>query len=267
VKRRPFAKRIPGPESLRRLELEHLPAGRGRACAPIIWLGLASHLKWGDDSSKVFIANTTIAGETGCPLRAVEYGIATLRRAGKISITYGGRGKYGWGRIIEMHLLPGEGGNPKVDLPSPADMRRLWYRARGQRERPATLVALGLAAFVLAAMANKGKVGKRRTVKPKLAQLRRLVGASHGQTFTARLDALSAAGIIERAGEFWREGIVVFGHWAIRELQKVVARVTAALPKMPMRSCASDQTPPAPWTGPPPDLAGPGDWELVLEVG
>ncbi len=228
-------RQLPGPEALAQLELDDLPAGRGRAHAPIIWLALASFLTWGQSETHVCPSNETLAQITGTPLRAVEYALALLRRAGKISVTYGWRRKYGFGRIVTMHLLAGEGGNPKVTLPSPADMRELWAKARRQRERPATVVALGLAAYVVAC-ASKGKVGRRTTITPKLAQLRRLVGASHGSTFTARLEVLACAGIIARAGELWRDGLVVFGRWAIRALKAVVDAVTK-LPAMPMRSC------------------------------
>ena len=230
------ARQLPGPEALAQLELDDLPAGRGRAHAPIIWLALASFLTWGQAETQVWSSNETLAQITGTPLRAVEYALALLRRAGKISVTYGWRRKYGFGRIVTMHLLAGEGGNPKVTLPSPADMRELWAKARRQRERPATVVALGLAAYVVAAASNKGKVGKCRTITPRLAQLRRLVGASHGSTFTTRLEVLAAAGIIARAGELWRDGLVVFGRWAIHALKAVVDAVTK-LPSMPMRSC------------------------------
>lgn len=235
------ARPLPGPESIRRLELPDLPRGRGRAHAPIIWLALASHLRWSADGTDAWASNATLAGETGCPTRAVEYAIAMLRRAGKISVRYGARGRYGYGRIITLHLLEGPGGNPKVDLPSPADMAALWDRARGQRERPATLVALGVALHVVTAAHNKGKVGKGKTVRPKLAQLQRLVGASAGQTFTARLDALAASGVILRAGEYWRDGIEVFGQLAIRALRAIVQRVEPVLlAPVRMVSC-SDQ--------------------------
>ena len=168
-----------------------------------------------------------------------------------------------------MHLA-GSGPNPRVTLPGPADMRALWAKARTRRERPATVVALALAAYVQAAAESRGKVGKSRTLGVRLAQLRRLVGASHGSTFTARLDVLASLGILDRAGELWRDGVVVFGRWAVRALQRATAWIAATLPAMPLRRVGSRRATirdcPAKWTGPPPEY-GDGPWELVIDVG
>jgi hypothetical protein len=258
-------RKIPGPEAMRRLELPDLPHGRGRAIAPLVWLALASHLRWGAEQTKVWPTNARLAVLIGAPLRAVEYGIAMLRRAGKISITYAKRGRCGFGRVIELHLL-GEGPSPKVTIPTPENMAALWRRARAQRERPATVVALAIAAFALAAAQHHGRVGHRRTIAPKLVQLRRLVGATVGETFYQRLAALEQLEIIARAGEHWRHGITVFGHWVRATLSKAVAHAREILPAPRMRRCVSEHQP-EPWTGPPPDEYGSGVWELVLEAG
>jgi hypothetical protein len=256
-------RKVPGPEAMRRLELPDLPHGRGRAIAPLIWLALASHLRWGSEGTKVWPTNARLADLTGAPIRAVEYGIAMLRGAGKISITYAKRGRCGFGRVIELHLL-GEGKSPKVSIPSPENMAALWRRARAERERPATVVALAVAAFALAAAQHQGRVGHRRTVEPKLVRLRGLVGASGGETFYRRLAALEQLEIIARAGEHWRHGITVFGHWVRATLAKAVAVAREILPAARMRRCAAEH-PPEPWTGPPPDEYAPGGWELVLD--
>lgn len=249
------------PGQISRLELPSLAQGRGRAHAPIVWLGLASALTHGGSSTRVYLANATIAERTGCPLRAVELGLAALRRAGKISVEYGARGKYGYGRIVTMHLT-GDGPNPRVRLPKPKQVAELWARAHGERERPATIVALALAAYVLAAD-QLGKLRGRCEIRPKLVRLRALVGASAGHTFSARLDALASAGIIERAGELWRDGITLITSWVDRVVEAIVHQLRPRLSPLRLLSCSAPGH--IEWTGPPP-IEG-ADWELVHDVG
>ena len=55
---------FPGVEGLARLALGQLPNledNRGRAAAPLVWMAMASHLKWGSKSPRVYVGNEAIA--------------------------------------------------------------------------------------------------------------------------------------------------------------------------------------------------------------
>jgi hypothetical protein len=189
-----------------------MPKGEGRAHAPIIFLFLASHLR-GTGRTIVWPSNDRIARCTGLSLRSVERGLAFLARIGKISITHGMRPARAKprkvGRLIELHLI-GDGPIPVVRFPSPQIMAGIWRRCRAVRDRPAALVAVAVAEFVLAAAEQGGEVTEALPVSAPISMIRSLVGAPHGSSFNRRLDDLERAGLLARAGEHWRSGAVVY---------------------------------------------------------
>lgn len=92
---------------------------------------------------------------------------------------------------------------PRCEWPPAEWIEAVWAfarRGRGAGSRPAALVTLALACWLLAA---DGRVGCS------LAELRRVVGASHGGAWNSRLDELEALGILRRAGAQWKDGIIV----------------------------------------------------------
>lgn len=195
-------------ESLSRLDLTDLPSGRGRAHAPLVWLALASYLGWNGKRSMcrdVWPSNATLSEATGVPMRVVAYSLSILRAAGKIEVRKRKRGRHGYGRVIKL-IFDGSGPNPKIVLPNPAEMVEIWDAVSAVRERPASAVALAVAARVVAeAERLAGRRPRNRspeasstlhetTARPAL--LRRLVGACAGSTFQMRLAALEAAEIL-----------------------------------------------------------------------
>jgi len=197
-------------ELLRRLALPVLPRGSGRAYAPLIFLFLASHLRW-RSHTKVWPSNARIAQGTGLPIRSVERGLAYLRIIGKVSVSYGPRPasrskrRPKAGRLLELNLL-GAGANPVVRFPSPQVMAGIWRQCAAVRERPAALVALAVAEFVYAAAEQGADVTEATSVTASIASLRALVGAAHGAAFNRRLDELACAGLLVRIGKHWRDG-------------------------------------------------------------
>lgn len=196
------------PASLRRLDLPTLPAGPGRAAAPLVWLALASYLPRHSTRVTTWVSNARLAADTGLSVRAVERGIACLLAAGKISKRYGIRpGKYHRGRTITLNLL-GAGANPCVRLPDRDHVAAMWLRARAVRDRPCTIVALAVAAFVWCVLEQGDAIGAV-VGRPPVQALRALTGAAHGSTFTARLVDLEKAGVLRREGSRWSDGIRV----------------------------------------------------------
>jgi DNA-binding transcriptional ArsR family regulator len=198
---------------LRRLALPELPRGPGRAHAPILFLFLASHLR-GSGRTIVWPSNDRIARCTGLSLRAVERGLAYLRGLGKITVTRELRPvtrvirRRKVGRMIELHL-PGDGPNPVVHFPSPQNMAGIWRSCAAVRARPAALVAVAVAEFVLAAAELGDEITEATHVAAPISTVRALVGAPHGSTFNRRLADLEHAGLLARVGEHWRAGAIV----------------------------------------------------------
>lgn len=200
------------PTALRRFALDTraLPRGVGRAHAPIIWLFLASHLSRGSRTT-VWPSNERIAKCTHLSLRSVERGLAYLRLAGKISCTDGTRPRARrrkHGRIIEMHLV-GSGENPAVHFPPPHVMAGIWRSCSRVSERPASLVALAVAEFIIAAAEQRAVVTGPASVRSSMSLAMGLVGSPRGGTFNRRLAALERTGLIRRIGKHWRDGLVV----------------------------------------------------------
>lgn len=211
VVRSPAAVIIQHPALLWRLALPgDRKRGPGHTYAPIVFLYLATYLRPGK-GTLVWPSNETIARGTGLPIRSVERGIAYLKAISKISTTYGrrpGRRTRKPGRIIEMHLAGG-GEVPKVIFPEPNVMRGIWARCAKHRTRPAALVALALAMFVIAAAEQRAEVVGSASVTMPISMFRGLVGAGHGSAFNRRLAELEHAKLISRIGEHWRHGAVV----------------------------------------------------------
>jgi hypothetical protein len=201
--------------ALARISLAGLPDGIGHAAATVAWPYLCSCLNTKRVNTRVWPSNESIAKATGLSLRAVERGLAYLRDAGKILITYGIRpaGKFGkmrrpYGRIIELHLV-GQGPNPRVRFPKPHVMTGLWNRLGQIRARPTSTVALAVSMLVHAAAEEDAEVSTASSVHASLKSIRSLTGARHGSGFTRRLAALERVGLISRVGLHWRDGIVV----------------------------------------------------------
>ncbi len=199
------------PDLLRRLSLRELPRGEGRAHAPIIWLFLASHLR-GSGRTLVWPSNDRIARCTALSLRAVERGLAYLREIGKVTITHAMRPARAKprkpGRLIELHLL-GSGPIPVVRFPSPQTMARITRSCAAVRQRPAALVAVAVAEFVLAGTEQGAEITEATHVTAPISMVRSLVGAPHGSAFNRRLADLERAGLLARVGKHWRSGAVV----------------------------------------------------------
>jgi hypothetical protein len=216
------------PDLLRRLALGELPAGQGRAHAPILWLFLASHMR-GSGRQIVWPSNERIARCTALSLRAVERGIAYLRSIGKITVTHAMRPARAKprkpGRLIELHLI-GDGPNPVVHFPSPQMMANIQRSCAAVRARPAALVAPALAMFVLAAAEQGADVTEATPVTSPIAVLRSLVGAPHGSSFNRRLAELERAGLLTRVGEHWRAGAIV--QLPARPAQRPIPTLTPA---------------------------------------
>jgi hypothetical protein len=203
------------PTILRRLTLpSSAPPGEGRAHATIVWLYLATYLRWSGEHSKVWPSDETISKRTGLSLRAVQRGLAYLRAIGKITITRGQRpasrrkDRRKVGRVIEMHLL-GDGPNPVVLWPSPKTVVGIWRECTRTRNRPAALVGLALAMHVLAAAEQGAELTEAVSLTASMATIRSLVGAAHGATFNRRLAGLERAGLLARVGTHWRSGAIV----------------------------------------------------------
>ena len=209
--RRAAAPALQHPTLLRRLALRELPPGPGRAYAPIILLFLASHLR-GTGPAVVWPSNERIARFTGLSLRAVERGIHYLRDANIISVTYGMRPSRAKvrkvGRLIELNLI-GHGGVPIVHFPPPQIMAGIWRSCRAVRSRPAALVAVAVATYVVAAAELGGELTEATQISSPIQMIRSLVGAAHGKTFNDRLLDLERAGLLARAGKQWRDGMIV----------------------------------------------------------
>jgi hypothetical protein len=203
------------PTILRRLTLpSSAPPGEGRSHATIVWLYLATYLRWSGEHTMVWPSDETISKRTGLSLRAVQRGLAYLRAIGKITITRGQRpasrrkDRRKVGRVIEMHLL-GDGPNPVVLWPSPKTVVGIWRESTRTRNRPAALVGLALAMHVLAAAEQGAELTEAVSLTASLAMIRSLVGAAHGATFNKRLAELESAGLAGRVGTHWRDGVVV----------------------------------------------------------
>jgi hypothetical protein len=196
---------------LRRLGLPNLPKGEGRAHAPIIWLFICSH-QHGTGRPVVWPSNERIARFTGLSLRAVERGIAYLRDAKIISVTYGMRPSRAKvrkvGRLIELNLI-GHGAVTVVHFPPPQIMAGIWRSCRAVRARPAALVAVAVAMYVIAASELGGELTEATPISSPITMIRGLVGAAHGRTFNDRLLDLERAGLLARAGKQWRDGMIV----------------------------------------------------------
>ena len=216
------------PTLLRRLALPELPRGPGRAHAPIIFLFLASHLR-GTGRAIVWPSNDRIARCTGMSLRAVERGLAYLRSIGKITVSHGMRPARAKprkvGRLIELHLV-GDGPNPVVRFPSPQMMAGVWRSCAAVRARPAALVAVAVAEYVLAAAEFGGEISEAASVTAPISLVRSLVGATHGSTFNRRLAGLARAGLLSRVGERWRSGAIV--HLPPRPLAPPIPKLSPA---------------------------------------
>jgi hypothetical protein len=197
------------PATLNRLALgSGLPRGEGKAVAPIVWLFLASLLKWNKAHTMVWPSTAAIARATLLSTRDVDRGLAYLRRIGKISVSTGRRPglRKQFGRIITLNLL-GSGANPVVRFPSPLVMAGLWTSVH--REKPAATVALGVALLVWSAAYEGGPVSKATSLHVPMKSIRALVGAANGSTFYRRLDALVDAGVISKVGNSWRDGVCI----------------------------------------------------------
>jgi hypothetical protein len=160
----------------------------------------------------VWPSNDRISRFTGISLRAVERGIAYLRDAGIISVTYGMRPSRAKirkvGRLIELNQLV-DGLAPVVHFPPPQIMAGIWRSCRAVRSRPAALVAVAVATYVVAAAELGGELTEATQISSPIQMIRSLVGAAHGKTFNDRLLDLERAGLLLRAGKQWREGMIV----------------------------------------------------------
>ena len=222
-RRRAAAPALQHPILLRRLGLPELPRGPGRAYAPIIMLFLASHQH--GTGHAVWPSNERIARFTGLSLRAVERGIHYLRDANIISVSYGMRPRRAKvrkrGRLIELNKLV-DGPAPVVHFPPPQIMAGIWRSCRAVRSRPAALVAVAVATYVVAAAELGGELTEATPISSPIQMIRSLVGATHGKTFNDRLADLERAGLLARAGKQWREGMII----------KLPPRVAPTIPKL-----------------------------------
>lgn len=198
--------------ALETLYLEGCPPGRGRAPARIVWLCLASHLRWGRSSGRVHVNDQTIARETGLAMRAVERGIAYLVRVGKLARSYGVRGRgraRRYGRVLNMQI---DGPAPIVELPSEAEVAEIWKRVRRLSSRPVTALGIALAAHVVVKTQHR-KLGRVRKIDASVGELARLLGIKRGGSFNAHLQLLADVGVLGKPGDRWR-GFIVFGRLA-----------------------------------------------------
>lgn len=232
-RRWPRIRREPGAVSSIALgRLPNLEDNRGRGAAPLVWLGLASHLRWGSKRRNVHCSNERLARVTGLSIRAVEYAIGYLKRAGKLVAGYRKRGRYSWGRVLRMEYAHGPA--PRVILPKPAQIRALWSEARKHRSRACAIVTMAIGAHVLVCAEFK-HARKFRACSSTVTDLGRLLGSQRGGHFSARLAVLATMGIFHRLGRTWRGG---FGLAPLR--------FRLALPRPPMRRTAAPVEPQAP---------------------
>lgn len=203
------------PTLLRRLALPaSMPRGPGRAHATVVWLFLATYLRWSGKHSMVWPSDETISKRTGLTLRSVQRGLAYLRLVGKVTVTRGPRPasrrreRRKVGRIIELHLL-GDGPNPIVLWPSPKVVAGIWRDCSRARSRPAALVGVAIAMHVLAAAERGAALTNASSLTASMATIRALVGAAHGAAFNLRLADLESVGLTTRIGKHWREGMIV----------------------------------------------------------
>lgn len=223
--------RLSSPAALNVLRLAGLPRGRGRNYARIVWLVLASHLRWGCETHKTFVSNDRIAALTGLSLRAVELGVAYLHRVGKISRCYTWRGlgrRRSFGRVLELRF---DGPAPVVRIPDQRDAVEILARIKRMRQRPAAAYALAYAAQVLA-RAEHRKIKRSRSCATTMAAVARLLGMTRGGEFNRRLSLLEDVGVLAKIGARWR-GFVIFVQLAVEVLQGILA---AHLPAPRLRS-------------------------------
>lgn len=221
---------FPGVGDLARCALVDLPNladNRGRGAAPLVWMCLLSHLKWSSRRRSVYLSNERIARMTGLGLRAVEWAISWLRRAGRIETGWSPcRGRYGPGRIVRLSIAKGPA--PRVIFPPWPVMREIWRRCRELRERVGHMVNLAVAAFVHAA-AEHGAVAKRKVSQSRVGDLARFIGAKRGGTFSGWLRDLEGAGILRRRAKTWAGGFVVFARTGIDRIRELAREAEAAV--------------------------------------
>lgn len=229
--------------SLMAMSLRRLPRGRGRTDGVLVWLGLWSFAKWRSLDRRVWPSNVAISKAVGLPLRRVERGLAFLRAAGRIEISYGARPRgYRRGRMITLCPV-GAAPNPVIVLPSPERVARIWGMAMTVRERPGSVVALVL---LLHACADIEGV---RAIRPPLGLLRAVTGA--GPTcpaFGRRLDAAASAGLLRKLGKQWRHGVFV-AVVRVLELVDVEAQAVRLPPPSALASCRSAERYAVKWAG------------------
>lgn len=231
--------RLSSPDALAVLSLSGCPRGVGRNYARVVWLVLASHLRWGCETHTTFVGNDRISSLTGLSLRAVELGIAYLHRAGKISRTYTWRGlgqRRSFGRKLELHF---EGPAPVVRLPEQRDAIEILSRIKRLRQRPAATYALAYAAQVLA-RAEHRKIKRSRACETSMAAIARLIGMSRGGAFNARLAVLEDVGVLAKLGDRWR-GFVIFCDLAAAVLREIITRYLPAPRMRSVQSAAEEQ--------------------------
>jgi hypothetical protein len=216
--------------------------GEGRSIAVRVWLVLWSHVKWPSrfGARQVSRRDVTLAEECACHPSSILRALGALERAGLI--------KRSWGRqagvtkpVRVIELAPGRGvvfaDTPVFKLPPPAvvsairdRLARVGPEDPGDRDsplvlhdravegcKPGSVLALAMALCAMASLESSiGGPGQGREpdhgvlIKTSMAALRELTGAGPGgATFTDRLRKIEAAGLIQRVGEQWRDGIVV----------------------------------------------------------
>lgn len=224
-------RRIPDVRELDRAALGDLPRlenNRGRGPAALVWMALCSHLHWGTRWRSVYVSNGRLADETGLSRRMVSYALAYLKRVGRIRARYGKRGRYGWGRILQLRMPPG--GAPRVVLPKAAEVSEIWRRCKREAGDHSVLAAvtLAVAAYVHARCEHR-RIGRAKACETTIATLARFVGSPRGGSFNRRLAFLERCQLVVRKGETWRGGFILVAKFVVTSLRLLAGTAEAVI--------------------------------------
>lgn len=237
------------------LSLHRLLPGRGRADAPRVWLALWGHVRWKSKKAEVWVGDLLLARETGLDVRRVQRALLLLEQSGliwrRVGKPYRARKTR---RIIELAPGIARDRQPKICPPPPECATNLRLDVGDLRERPSATISLFWAIYVAAQM-NGGNEAHTT-----LAALQEMTATRSRPAFYERLEDLARAGLIEKIGDSWCEGIRVL-RYVPQALPTIAPAEVTKMPLLPEGRMVRAE--PA-WDWPPSsEYDDPGLWEAV----
>ena len=240
------------------LSLRRLLPGQGRADAPRVWLALWSHVRWRRKRGETWIGDRLLAEETGLDVRRVQRALLLLERSGLLTRSWGRpQGARKPRRIIELAPGIGRDRQPKICPPPAEAAEHLRLDVAELRERPSATISTFWAIYVCA-QAHGG-----RESHVTMVALQDITGSRSAAAFYGQLEDLARAGLIEKVGAGWADGIRVL-RYVPQALATIAPRTRVAearMPKLPpgrmIRRPA--QPPPVVWV----EDRDPAVWEAV----